>query len=89
MDDLERDKPGWTFQKEISVGNVITILCVVVAGLSAWSTLDKRVALTEERAIAQRQVDERQDAEAARRDVQTQAALERINAKLDRIMERR
>lgn len=79
----------WTFRRDVSVGNVITVALVIFSALAAYFSLNTRTIVLENALVSQRVIDERQDAEATRRDLQAQAQLERINSKLDRLMERR
>lgn len=53
------EKNGWVLRKEISIGNVLTILGVIFASLSAYYSLDKRITMVEEgraRDVAERLV---------------------------------
>lgn len=85
-----RERNGqWRFSREVSVTNVLSLFALVAAGFGAYYGLDKRVASTEQSIVTQKQTDDRQDAEAQRTNVQVQAALDRINTKLDRLIERR
>ena len=98
MDDFEKrlleqdakERNGqWRFNREVSVPSVVSIILLVATGFGAYYGIDKRVASNEQSIAAQKVTDDRQDAEAQRTSIQVQAALDRINSKLDRIIERR
>ena len=86
----ERERNGqWRLSREISVANVITLVMIAFAVIGAYYSLSGRVTSTEQSIAAQKYTDDRQDAEAQRTDARTQSALDNINRKLDRLIERR
>lgn len=86
----ERERNGqWRLSREISLANVITLVVIAFTVIGAYYSLSGRVTGTEQSIAAQKHTDDRQDAEAHRTDARTQAALDNINRKLDRLIERR
>lgn len=86
----DHDRRGpqrWRLDKEISLGDILTICFAALALFGAYSTLDKRVQSLEERATFQRAVDVRQDEDSIRYQQRIDESLREINRKLDRLVE--
>jgi hypothetical protein len=90
MEDLEdsRSPVRWHLKKEIQITHLITTIVVGVSAITYINKMDSRLAVLEAAQMAQRDRDERQDkvSEAATTLVHTQ--LDRMDAKLDRLVER-
>lgn len=88
-DGQERRAPiGWAFKREVSVGNLLSIVALA-APLLVWAiNIDKRLSLIETITVAQQRVDERQEMimSEIKREIRSELAL--LNAKVDRIVER-
>ncbi len=80
---------GWKLKKEISLGDILAFCSAALAVIYAYSTLDSRVKILEESRQTQQRTDQRQDEEHIRYQVRIDATLSQINAKLDRLVERR
>lgn len=79
----ERERNGqWRFSREISLGNVLTIVALVGSVTSAYFKIGERISLIEA-AVASQQV------QIDRTDTQLRRELERVNGKLDRLLEAR
>lgn len=78
----------WHLKREIQLGHVITTVTVAVAALVYVQRQEQRIALVEQQILSQRDVDQRQDAALADKTLVLGRALERIEAKLDRLVER-
>lgn len=79
---------GWHVDRRVSITHLLATATLAV-GLVQWgSVMDSRVKRLEEKAAEQRQIDAEQD--AARREAAAALAsrLDRIEAKLDRLIER-
>ena len=86
----ERRTPqAWRLKKDISIPDIISFASAVLAVVYAYTSLDKRVYAIEQVQIAQKVVDQRQDEDSIRQQIRIEAQLEKLNAKLDRIVERR
>jgi len=89
MANNRRDEDKWKLKKEISIGDILAFLAAFSGILFAYTTLDKRLALSERAQTAQEVIDKRQDEEALRYQVRLDAMITNINVKLDRIIEGR
>lgn len=78
----------WHLKREIQIGHVITTLTVAAGALVFVQRQDQRIALVEQQLITQRDVDRRQDDALADKTLLLGRQLERIEAKLDRLVER-
>lgn len=85
----EHERRRWHFKKELSLGDLIAVATTVGIVLTSLHSVDKRISALEEKAIAQKSVDTRQDEEALRYQTRFENALKEINNKLDRLIERR
>lgn len=79
---------GVKFDATINLGHVLTFVGFVIAGFTAWSTLDKRVTVIEERASLQALVDKTQDSNLASSMSTIKDALGDIKTNISRINER-
>lgn len=78
----------WLFKKEVSIADVIAFVSSMSFVIVAWATLDKRVTLLEAAQIEQHRTDVRQDQEAIKIGAEIKQELQRLNDKLDRVIER-
>jgi len=79
---------GWTFKREVSLGNVLTIL-LLATPLFIWAVnLDKHVAMQDVVIVALQRTDDRHDQQIADLKREIQAELIEISHKLDRLNER-
>ena len=86
----ERERNGqWRLSREISPANVLMLIVIVFSVIGAYYNMSGRIASTEQSIAVQKYTDDRQDVEAQRTETRTQAALDNINRKLDRLIERR
>lgn len=76
---------GVKFDATINLGHVLTFIGFVIAGFTAWTTLDKRVTVIEERSSYQAQVDRNQDAQLAASMLAIKESLADIKANVNRI----
>ena len=79
---------GVKFDATINLGHVLTFVGFVIAGFTAWSTLDKRLTVIEERATFQAQIDRAQDAKLAESMTQIKESLSDIKANINRMSDR-
>ena len=77
MIDLDKQPERWHLKKEIQVTHVVSTLLLVGAVFAYVSKIDQRLTIVETQLIAQR------DSTMVQR-----AQLERMDAKLDRLIER-
>jgi uncharacterized protein involved in tellurium resistance len=79
---------GINFDKTINLGHILTFAGFMIAGVGAWTTLDKRVTVIEERANFQAQIDRTQDATQAANMAVIKEALGEIKLQVARLGER-
>jgi len=77
------------FDPTINLGHLITFVGFLATGFGAWATLDKRLVVLEENRKTQTAIDQSQDARYDYGIRQLQNHLDRMDSKLDRIIERR
>lgn len=79
---LPPERTGVRFDATINLGHILTFVGFVVAGSTAWTTLDKRLTIIEERAGFQTQIDRQQDARLIENMVQIKESLTEIKAQM-------
>lgn len=79
---------GWHLKREIQLGHIITTLTVAAAAFGYIGKQEQRIALIEQRLEQQRERDERQDRSAGEDKKLFVERLDRMDAKLDRLIER-
>lgn len=80
---------GWHIKKEIQLGHLLTTLTIAVSVILYISKLEQRIALIEAQVSAQRDRDDRQDRTTGEAMSLLRAQLERMENKLDRVLERK
>ncbi len=80
---------NWRVKKEISLGDLIAFFCAVAAVVVAYFTMDKRLVVVEANAQNQTQIDRLQDntRDELKREILTR--LNRMEDKLDRVIEKK
>ena len=78
----------WVFKREISIPDVIAFVTSMAFVILAYGTLDKRLALLEAAQIEQQRTDARQDTNTNRLTIEVKDQLQRMNDKLDRLVEK-
>lgn len=77
------------FDPTINLGHVLTFVGFMLAGFGAWTTLDKRVTIIEERVSYQAQIDRAQDAKLNESMTTIKEALTDIRSNINRITDGR
>ena len=83
------DPPPWHIKREIQIGHLITTMSVAFSVIWYAGKLEQRIALVEKSIVVQEKRDDAQDNATNQAVGQTRAQLDRIDAKLDRIIERK
>jgi len=79
----DKQENRWTFRKDVSVGNMISMAGLII-GLFAWgNAIERRLVILEEKMQVNYAVEERQDAAVREIKVEQTARLDRIEDKLD------
>lgn len=81
-------KGGVKFDATINLGHMLTFAGFILAGFTAWSTLDKRVTVIEERAGFQAQIDRNQDAVLQASMAAIKESLAEIKTRLSQMSDR-
>ena len=82
------DDGRWHLKREIQIGHIVTTLTVAVSVVVYVGKIEQRLAVAESRIAAQRERDERQDKVLAEAMARLGAQLERLDGKLDHLVER-
>lgn len=77
------------FDPTINLGHMLTFAGFILAGFGAWSTVDSRLMALEEGRKTQAAIDHAQDVRYDTGTRQLQNQLNRMDDKLDRILEKR
>lgn len=75
----------WTVKKEITFGDLVSIVAAFIAVVLAYSTLDRRLAVIEEQYLTQRRIDGRQDDDLAQLKKDIRDDLQAIRTMVERI----
>lgn len=86
---MTRNESGWHLDKKVPIGIIAAMLMQFAGGLWFVSKLDSRIGTLESERTAQHERDERQDNTTKEALGQMRRQLERIDEKLDRLIERR
>lgn len=76
------------FDATINLGHILTFAGFILAGFTAWTTLDKRVTVIEERANTQAIIDRNQDTNLTTNMAAIRESLNEIKQQIARINER-
>lgn len=79
----------WHLEKSVPVGIIVAMIAQFMGGLWFVSKLDARVYALESSTVMQRERDQRQDDAANTAKVEVLRQLERMDEKLDRLIEKR
>ena len=82
----------WKISREVSVADLVSVALAFAAMFAAFSNLDKRQAVADDRFTTsqaqQAATDRRQDEDSIRYQARIDGSLKDMNAKLDRLLER-
>ena len=82
------NRSRFRFDMMITFGDVAMLIGFLIAAFTAWSNLDKRVVVLEQKSSDQFQIDQRQDQSTEQQLSLIRKSNDRIEAKLDRVIER-
>lgn len=77
----------WHLKRDVQIGHIITTCTVLFSVIWYAGQLDKRIAMIEQTVSSQRERDERQDKLAAEALSMLRQQLDRLEVKLDRVIE--
>lgn len=84
-----RARERWKFSKEISLADLISFVSAALAVVYAYTTLDKRMTLVERGQEVQESSESAKAAEALRTQARIDLRLDKMDEKLDRLIQRR
>lgn len=87
--DSASTRTRWHLKKELQLGHIITTCTVLFSVIWYAGKLDQRIALVEQAVSAQRERDDRQDKQTVDSTTLMRVQLDKIEAKLDRVIEAR
>lgn len=79
---------SWHLKKEIQLGQIASILIFGLTGVFYVTTMDKRITVIESQLIAQKERDAGQDKAYSEAIAHLNAQMDRMDSKLDRLVER-
>ena len=77
----------WHIKREVQLGHIISTLTVAASAVVWAGKVDQRIAIVENQLVVQHERDERQDKTSHEMDMMLLAQFEKIDAKLDRLIE--
>lgn len=83
----DQTKSSWHVERRINLGDIITSMTIFASVLMYMGNIDKRVTVVEAAVSSQAEVDARQDAQAKEDRANVTRVLERLDAKVDRLIE--
>lgn len=79
----------WTFKKEIQLTHVFSTLALALGAYAYISKMETRITLMEEKLIVQRERDDKQDIRYTEIVGNMKTQIEKMDSKLDRLIERK
>lgn len=89
MEQPPKDESRWRIKREISIADILSFVSAGVAVIYAYSTLDKRMSLLEERQAEYQRVVKKQEEEALRLQTRIDMRLDKLDEKMDRLLTQR
>lgn len=92
FNELQQDRrgtDGWHLKKEVNLSIIISLVFVGFSCVAGYFDLKRDIELLKSDTVTLRQIDARLEAESQRAILDLRAHLERMDAKLDRLIERR
>ena len=78
----------WTFKKEVQIGQIISIAVFAITGLLYITKMDQRIAIIEDKVVAQKDRDAGQDKQFSETIAHMANQVDKMDSKLDRLVER-
>lgn len=86
--DDRRSPERWKLKKEISVADLLSFIAAALAVIYAYTTLDKRLTVIEIAEVQARSTNAQQDETILRMQARIDAQLDRLNDKVDKLLQR-
>lgn len=84
-----RQPERWKIKKEVSLADILSFAAAALAVVYAYTTLDKRLTIVEVATVNNQAANARQDEESLRMQARIDVQLDKLNSKVDRLLERR
>ena len=79
----------WTIKREVQLGHVISTLVLAISAFGYITSMEKRIALMEDKVVAQKERDDKQDQRYSESIGHMNQQIDKIDSKLDRLIERK
>lgn len=81
------ESPRWKIKREISIADILSFMSAALAVLYAYNTLDRRLTVMETAFIEYKAATRKQDEEMARIQARLDVRLDRMDEKLERLLQ--
>lgn len=81
------ESPRWKVKREISIADILSFMSAALAVLYAYNTLDRRLTVMETAFIEYKAATRKQDEEMARIQARLDVRLDRMDEKLERLLQ--
>ena len=81
------ESPRWKVKREISIADILSFMSAALAVLYAYNTLDRRLTVMETAFIEYKAATRKQDEEMARIQARIDVRLDRMDEKLERLLQ--
>ena len=89
MPTQKEENTHWTIKREVQLGHVISTILLAASAFGYITSMEKRIALIEDKFVTQKERDDRQDARFSENMGQMALKIDRMDSKLDRLIERK
>ena len=89
MPTQQKPDTHWTIKREVQLGHVISTLVLAISAFGYITSMEKRIALMEDKVVAQKERDDKQDQRYSESIGHMNQQIDKIDSKLDRLIERK
>jgi uncharacterized coiled-coil protein SlyX len=89
MPTQKEENTHWTIKREVQLGHVISTILLAASAFGYITSMEKRIALIEDKIVMQKERDDRQDARYSENMGQMSMKIDKMDSKLDRLIERK
>jgi len=79
----------WTIKREVQLGHVISTIVLAASAFGYITSMEKRIALMEDKMVTQKERDDKQDQRYSETIGHMNQQIDKIDSKLDRLIERK
>lgn len=88
VDDRRVDDKRWHLDKKLNIGHMLTTMLIVGSGFMMLNDLQDKIVITSSKLAHQRELIDRVERLALARSIETRQQLDKIDGKLDRLLDR-